>query len=754
MFRKIKMMRTPRYCWMLVCWSVVLSAAAFGQVPEPTKKAKASHVVEIHNLRVHLSDRGEIVEMGHGPALALKEIRASTRIDGCQSTGKVTHRIVAGGGIKFDETLVRIKDGRKLTKVETFTPSADSIRWEVEIIDQGSPWSEPIQTVLQYPVNEQTRLWTAWADPRNGSLADTPRDELVAQGIVPRVLASADWADPLVPIKPIDATLHYGAPHYTYEKPQLHIIPDHRNVFCLPLVSFMEPDNDTAVSLVLCPEDVLLDMTLQTSQKGEARFSRLFHRIGGNQVLRFRMDLVAHPADPRAAMGWMHRRYEEFFVPPNPRAHEIAGTGSYSNSPQFDAQKMRDMAYNVYWRASFDFPYMGMFLPPLKPNESWTSFRKESVSIAEMNNFSRSMHDQGFHVLSYFNVTEFGTEIQFPPVESFETPEETRWTDPNEFLYGKLRDAMLMVPEKQKSLLPRYKPGEPFWTWCKAVAMDCGDPAYQEFLLEQAQRHIDLLPADDGFAIDRMDWLRIYNLQRDDGVSWFDDQAARSLRMSWRKMMDRLGPLMHGADKVIFCNNHDKRIEVLRHADGIFDEFTNSGRSLNTIAMLGLSKPVMGWTISSDELKPGKDIFFQKFLYLGVFPMAPFPGNDHSMGPDPWVDRQYLDYGPLMKLMRHKQWVLKAHCVDVPDKSAKVNLFRVADGFVVPVVFANDSSTVRVRLRHFEQLSQTKKVKITALHPGDDRPVSVPHQWKNGELLLDVPVHRNCAMVRIQIEGS
>ncbi|HLA85577.1 MAG TPA: hypothetical protein VJL29_12350 [Thermoguttaceae bacterium] len=713
--------------------------------------ATAPLAVGTHNLRVHLSDQGEIVGMDVGPKLAAKKITAATQLPDCRTVGKVTRHEIAGGGLRFVRTLERAKDGRRFTLTETFAPAADSIRWEIEITDPGAPWSEPIQTVLRYPVGTDTRWWTAWADPRNGSLATAPRDQLVAQGIVPRVKESGNWADPLVPIKPMDATLNYGARHYTYEKPLLHIIPDYPDVFCLPMVTFMEPAEDSAVSLVLCPEDVMLDMKLTTTADGTASMNRLFHRIGDGRTLRFRMDLVSHPADPRAALGWIQRRYTDFFVPPNPRAHQIAGTGSYSNSAKFDAAKLNRMAYNVYWRASFDFPYMGMFLPPVPAGESWKCFRNEMTSVEDMNRLAAAMHKEGFHVLSYFNVTEFGTGIKFPPPGKFDVAPDKLWTDPNAFLYTKLRDAMLMVPDKQKSLLPNYKPGEPFWTWCRAVAMDCGEPVYRDFLLDQARQHIERLPQDDGFAIDRMDWLRIYNQNRDDGLSWFDDRPARSLRVSWRELMDRLGPLMHNADKVIFCNNHDKRLEILRHADGIFDEFTNSGRSLNAIALLGLSKPVMGWTNTVEELKPDADAFFQKYLYLGVFPMAPFPGNDHSIGPDKWGDQQYLDYGPLLRLMRGKRWVLRPHCVDVPAGNAKANLFRVADGYVVPVVYADDSPTVRVRLGDFARIAQTRNLKITALHPGDDKPVAVTSTWDNDTLLLDVPVKRHCAMVHVQL---
>ena len=46
---------------------------------------------------------------------------------------------------------------------------------------------------------------------------------------------------------------------------------------------------------------------------------------------KFATGLVAHEADSRGGLAWMTRRYAEFFHPPNPRAHEIAGLGAYSD---------------------------------------------------------------------------------------------------------------------------------------------------------------------------------------------------------------------------------------------------------------------------------------------------------------------------------------------------------------------------------------------------------------------------------------
>ena len=45
----------------------------------------------------------------------------------------------------------------------------------------------------------------------------------------------------------------------------------------------------------------------------------------------------------------------------------------------------------------------------------------------------------------------------------------------------------------------------------QTFVMDPADPAYENFLLEQAQRHLRRLPDTDGLAIDRMDLIHDYN---------------------------------------------------------------------------------------------------------------------------------------------------------------------------------------------------------------------------------------------------
>ena len=49
---------------------------------------------------------------------------------------------------------------------------------------------------------------------------------------------------------------------------------------------------------------------------------------------------------------------------------------------------------------------------------------------------------------------------------------------------------------------------------------------YCRDILDQAEKHIRLIPDAAGICIDRLDWLRMYNEDRDDGLSWVSGRPA------------------------------------------------------------------------------------------------------------------------------------------------------------------------------------------------------------------------------------
>jgi hypothetical protein len=498
-------------------------------------------------------------------------------------------------------------------------------------------------------------------------------DAQKAMGLVPSG-AVGDWADPLVPMPFTDARLWFGAQSFSYDDPLLAYIPFQPDLFCIPLATVIEEEQDCGLSLALSPEDPCLELTLETKKTGEISFTRFNHRIQENVPLRFAADIICHEGDWRGGLRWMVREYPEYFDPVIPESDALAGTGAYSTlEGRFDSARMKKMAFRTNWKASWDFPYPGMFLPPIPEGELWGRFGGGLTSIPWMREYSRKMREQGFYVLNYFNVTEFGTRIIWPQPKLEPCDEANLWKDPNQYLYRKLEEAILYVPGQTDLTNQRaYKYTEvsgPFRTWQGGVVLDPGEPVYQDFLLDQARRHIEVFPESSGICIDRMDWLRMYNERRDDGTSWFSDRPVRSLYNSWRDLLSKLGPLMHEAGKAIFINNHTKRIDLVRHTDGYFDEFTYRGVPLNLTALMGIRRVALGWTESVAEINEDPDAFFQKFLYLGVFPMAPFPMNDHSIDYRPEVEPMYLDYGPLLDAVRGKKWKtgrLKPMCSKSP----------------------------------------------------------------------------------------
>jgi hypothetical protein len=659
-------------------------------------------------------------------------------------------------GYVFRKTVTDPATGNSCTLVEHLYSSGSSVRWEMEITGGDTPWTTPIISSFKYPAQETTAYWTTWGRPEVN--IDSLNDGSLRKRLKLMNDEGNNWLDPLVPVPFGEAVYHFGAPRMTYENPEIAFCPfdapwmnSTYDLFSVPIVSVIDSKSGTGMSIVLSPEDFIQDLTLETSKDGGIKLSRFYHRITATNQVRFALDIVPHKADWRSGLGWMTNRYPGYFEPVNSLSLRMFGTGAYSNHDvAFDAQKMKDMAFSVNWKASFDFPYMGMFLAPVKPDEKWKSFSGNMTSIAIMQDYSARMKEMGFFVLNYFNVTEFGTRFRIPaPPKS--TKEGEEWKVSEDYLYKHFPGAILKVPEKMNlggSAYGKTVNGGAFYTWEDGIVTDCGIRPYQDFLLDQADRHINLIPDSYGICIDRMDWLRFFNEETDDGRTWFDNKPAGSLILSWHDLMHKLGPLMHNSNKVIFVNNHTKRIDLCNHVDGFFDEFTYAEAPLNTTAFMALKKPFSGWTSEVNDIrKDGPDNFFQKYLYMGAFPMCPFPGNDHSIQPDEWADQQVLDYGPLLKMLKGREWVLEDNPVEVVDGSAKANIFKVPGGYVVPVVFGTgEAVTVSTPV-----VKNGGDIEVTVVYPGKATgSATVTTSADGGITRITVPLKRGCAMIGIK----
>ncbi|MFN8572100.1 MAG: NPCBM/NEW2 domain-containing protein [Gemmatimonadaceae bacterium] len=590
--------------------------------------------------------------------------------------------------------------------VTTYHPIADGIRWNWEYRSPSqSSWTSPVDTVFQVPDPSRMRLWLPWGH-------------------------GWQWEDPLAPRPFEDKTYEYGA------------FFNREGGLSLPMATILDPVAGVGVSFIQSPDDVLLDMQVTTTSAGEIRFSRAFHRFGGGAApTQFNVDIVVHEPDVRAALRAIVDRYPKYFNAPNPLAHRIGGGAAYSGwEGDLPTEKLTAMGFTFNWKASLDFPYMGLFLPPVADDVQWNRFagggdgrhtdadegRYGQTTIRHMNDYSVDMKRRGFHVLNYFNVTEFGTNIVYPPPPPATTNPAERWRNSNDLLHGQLEGAVLKTPD-------------PIFTWGKGVIMDCGEANYRRLLLDQARQHVARLPDSDGICIDRMDWLTRYNPHASDNVTWIDGPN-RHLRRSWMSLMSDLAPIFHQAGKVVFGNDMDRRLELMEHVDGFYDEHGHFPFNLNTSAWLSVRKPLVCWTPDDDALKPDPDVYFQRLLYLGAFPTIPYAGNDHTLVPNDFNEPLYLAYGPLFRAIMARTWILQPGIVDVDGGVAKANAFETPTKYVVFVGLAGERQSVSITVRGLEGEG-------TVLHPGSSAPVPLKGIGSTNSVRWDVPMHRGCALL-------
>jgi hypothetical protein len=708
---------------------------------EPVTLA-TKYEIKSKNIELGLSGDGQISGVKLGKNKLFYAMKGHTELALCRKSTPVSAKKLDNGGIEFSYSLEKERNNEKCKVTERYYPTSNSIRWELEIEGNSTPWTSAINSSFYWPKTETSKIWLPWGNPDGKAIkAEWDRE--------------FEWQDPLVSVPFYNQTFNFGMPDYP--EGNRGYVPYDGNTMSIPMITVSDPGKDIALSVICSPKDRILFENLDITSFGDFKFSRQYNRICSERMVKFSADLVAHPADWRGGLQWVTNTYPEYFNPALPLADEIAGCGAYSSyEGPLDAKRFQKMAYRLNWKASFDFPYMGMFIPPVKGDaEKWTKFnagsdgswngKSDQTSVDQLNKYGEQMRSMGFYVLDYFNMTEIGYElrgIDAPDAKSLSKDE--LWRNPKAFIQENLSDALLMTNWKGYSFLG----GNPLFTWGDAVIVDPATPGYQKFLLGQADQLIRHMKFSSGICIDRTDHTRAFNTRSDDGYTFWHDQPARSLVNSWKETLGKVSEKFHQAGRVIYVNDHNHRIDMMKDIDGFYDEAGHLGTSLNNTSFLALRKPVVTWTASTKTLGTNPDKYFQSLLYMGAFPTAPVTGNDHTIVPDPTTDTYYLQYGPLLNLLRGKKWVLEPHVLQVENNAAKANLFKVPEGLVMPVVFATTEAPVKVKILHSAEIGDL--VSASALSPDSEKETPIKITSGKGYYELNVPAGKRGAMVRIR----
>src|SRR6476646_4371854 len=60
------------------------------------------------------------------------------------------------------------------------------------------------------------------------------------------------------------------------------------------------------------------------------------------------------------------------------------------------------------------------------------------------------------------------------------------------------------------------------------------------------------------------------------------------------------------------------------------------------------------------------------------------------------VDKEYLAYGPLLKALEGRTWVLTPHAAEVENNVAQANMFSVPGGFTIVIALGGLATSARV----------------------------------------------------------
>lgn len=663
------------------------------------------------------------------------------------------------------------------------TPSGPGERGPERVTGDPYPgvFTTPITTSLQLSgqcASDGLQYWTAWGmgnvANNNGPATWTPT-------------TLGAWENPLR-LAPVPAS---SPALYRLGAQSASLPGGQADSMTIPVGVLASPACNVTVALALSPRDPLLDVGLSVGNAtgvgpgASLQFSRYLLRQtgGGPDVTVAAMIYGAQGVCFRPALAALVESYPEYFLPhPESNATQYAGLGSYSwNLQPYNATRSASLGFTTNWDLSGTFmPYDGLFLPY---QSEWQNLGpinagldQYNVTFALIDSTYAGIQAAGFHSLSYFDIGNWGVSVKLPTTDNTTcgtTPYGASAPCPtvagsSAYLQSYLSNALLTQAWSLGGGFINQSHGVP--DWVGTVLMDPSDEALQALLVDQAYRHVVMVPHFEGIAVDRLDYTEWFNLNGDDGVSWCPQSSsgdygpAQSLRLSYRAVWDIIGPALHGARNsknvtaAMFMNcNTLCRIDQLQHFDGLFSE----GSALNAVAWASLRKPSILWTyglsgMSSTDL----DLYFGQHLLMHVFPMAPMPLNDHSIQPgNATVDSFYQDHAPLFNAVRQCSWALTAQAATAsPNLSFAANALECPSGdevFVPVLATGGGTGTATVAVRHLPPCTAPASLAVDVLDPGATqwRPIAT-QPAPTLDLTVDVQVTRSCALLRVTCVGG
>jgi hypothetical protein len=419
--------------------------------------------------------------------------------------------------------------------------------------------------------------------------------------------------------------------------------------------------------------------------------------LGGEKPAVAGLLIHAHAGCWRPGLGWLYKKYPDYFNPPNPRVHELEG-GFMITNPYTENAYLKTVAkYKVKWAEVHNhFPAYGNYAPEEK---EWDSVIKhdypdlpapeEKLSEGKINHHIESLHANGVKALLYFQCTG---------------------------------DAFIPYAEKYlPDSIARDCAGKliPTWKECCFVNASAGT-SFNKHINKQIDKFIADYPTIDGVFLDQVCYQAL-DTAHTDGVTAYNNKAAAMFGHSYEDNLHKLAEILHKQNKVIWGNG-PFNIEVQKNIDGIMAEGVSE--LSNTYKYLCLAKPLLVHTYPDTPEKVEK--MFRHCLLSGASYSI---GASSTLPVPPAISGKVQEIFdmciPLAEKLFGRKWVFAPAPLQLPERY-EGNIFyaKQGDAVLIPLVSKFDSLVnssrnvdrdIEIRV-NLEKLVSVSKVELLSCH--------------------------------------
>lgn len=451
-----------------------------------------------------------------------------------------------------------------------------------------------------------------------------------------------------------------------------------------------------------------------------------FHlACGGGKTARASICIVAHEGDWRPGLGWMVKKYPEYFRAPNCGKLKGEGPMSILYSTTSDDWLKRYSEIGVKWlEYQYCFPFYGLYAPK---SDTWSI-------IADSDRVSLEDWEKGVGAGAPFGKEKMRHKTELAHQNGISIYQYYQHADVWHQYADKYYAKDIAKDEKGDAL--------PAFTLCRLMNSD-PSTKWGRDIRQQARDMLSDYPDIDGILWDELFYVN-YDFAHDDGISMQGTTPCYQLGFACEKLVSDLVPIIHGKGKSVW-GNVPSSVEVIRGLDGILIESPDS--YAETMQYLAIAKPMV--LLAYDKDAKATEDKLKRCILFGAFPSLTeeqFPKGDEA--------RQLEQrYGPMIDHFKGREWVLTAHPLTLPP-TVRGNIFKTPSGLIVTVVSPEASelgdtkpqaTRVPVTIRPADA-AKTKRCHLLRSDGGPRVPVPMT-RGKPGEITVTIPSHRVASML-------